>query len=375
MRFHHAVLLAALAIAPVCAERLKASPDERGIVDSTLSAVGGLDCGGGGLRSSGGGGGGGGRGCDNIRWRMVGGVAAAAGGRAEKKDTVVVRGRGGDGDNNIYDVHASGTDDDGSVIYSRQLLRGGYFSAQHSSEAMIFAAIALVGAVVAAVVSIGDLGGGAVVGGGNSGARRRGAGFPGPARIVRADMHDHLLVIFGLMAERRVHLELGSRSARAIALWQNVFDQYFHPINGSGRAWTLWTNPREGITKFRKSVMTGLQFHFDAFNEGVNGAPTQVQILANDLMVERSAALATQEAAVAQQVQHQGLLLAATRGMGLVTPGQGVQAPPNLGFDLTRNQELALSELAQRTRSVDTRGAAQAQGNYGNIATAIPFPF
>ena len=117
--------------------------------------------------------------------------------------------------------------------------------------------------------------------------------------------------------------------------------------------------------------MTGLQFHFDAFNEGVNGAPTQVQILANDLMVERSAALATQEAAVAQQVQHQGLLLAATRGMGLVTPGQGVQAPPNLGFDLTRNQELALSELAQRTRSVDTRGAAQAQGNYGNIATAI----
>jgi hypothetical protein len=117
--------------------------------------------------------------------------------------------------------------------------------------------------------------------------------------------------------------------------------------------------------------MTGLQFRFDAFNEGVNGAPTQVQILANDLMVERSAALATQEAAVAQQVQHQGLLLAATRGMGLVTPGQGVQAPPNLGFDLTRNQELALSELAQRTRSVDTRGAAQAQGNYGNIATAI----
>ncbi len=65
-------------------------------------------------------------------------------------------------------------------------------------------------------------------------------------------------------------------------------------------------------------------------------------------------ALATQDAAVAQQVQHQGCLLAANRGMGLVTPGQGVQAPPNLGFDLTRNQELALAELVQRTRSVDT---------------------
>jgi hypothetical protein len=38
MRFHHAVLLAALAIATVCAERIKVS-DERGIIDSTLSAV------------------------------------------------------------------------------------------------------------------------------------------------------------------------------------------------------------------------------------------------------------------------------------------------------------------------------------------------
>ena len=61
---------------------------------------------------------------------------------------------------------------------------------------MIFAAIALVGAVVAAVVSVGDLGGGIIVGGGNSGAHWRGSGFPGPARIVRPDMHDHLLVIF-----------------------------------------------------------------------------------------------------------------------------------------------------------------------------------
>jgi hypothetical protein len=91
MRFHHAVLLATLAIAPVCAERIKVS-DERGIVDSTLSAVGGLDCGGSGLRSSGGSGG---LGCDQIiRRRMVGGVAAAAGGRAEKNVAVVVGGRG-----------------------------------------------------------------------------------------------------------------------------------------------------------------------------------------------------------------------------------------------------------------------------------------
>jgi hypothetical protein len=135
-----------------------------------------------------------------------------------------------------------------------------------------------------------------------------------------------------------------------------MFDQYFNPIYRLGRAWLLCSNPCEGVTKFWKSVMTGLQFHFEAFNEGVNHAPTQVQILANDLMVERNAGfVATQEAAVVQQAQHQGCLLAANRGMGLVTPGQGVQAPPNLGFDLTCNQELALAELVQQTQSVDTR--------------------
>ena len=133
----------------------------------------------------------------------------------------------------------------------------------------------------------------------------------------------------------------------------------------------MWTtSSRASLTKFRKSVMAGLDFHSAAFVAG-EVAPTQVQILANDLMVERNAAVAAKEAAGGQQVQHQGLLLAANRGMGLVPPGLGVLAPPNLGFDLTRNQELALSELAQRTRSVDTRGAVQAQGNYGNIATAI----
>ncbi len=88
MRFHHAFLLAALAIAPVCAERIKVS-DERGIVDSTLSAVGGMDCGGG-------------LGCDQIiRRRIVGGVAAAAGVRAEKKDAVVVGGRGAAADDEL----------------------------------------------------------------------------------------------------------------------------------------------------------------------------------------------------------------------------------------------------------------------------------
>ncbi len=167
-------------------------------------------------------------------------------------------------------------------------------------------------------------------------------------------MHEHLIVIFGLMAECRVHVETGAHSQQAIAAWQSMFNHYFHPINGTGRAWAMWSNPREGVAKFCKSVMTGLEFHHAAFIAG-EVAPTQVLILANDLMVERNAAIAAQEAAVERQVQHQGRLLAANRGMGLVPPGQGVPAPPNLGFDLTRNQELALGELAQRTQLVDTR--------------------
>ncbi len=72
MRFRSAVLLAALVIAPVCAERIKDS-DKRHVVNSTLSADG-VDCGGGGLRSGGDNGDGGG-GCDIIRRRRVGGVA------------------------------------------------------------------------------------------------------------------------------------------------------------------------------------------------------------------------------------------------------------------------------------------------------------
>ena len=59
--FPRPIIIAVLAIAPVCAERIKVS-NERGIVDSTLSAIDGVDCGGGGLRSRSSGGG-------RRRWR------------------------------------------------------------------------------------------------------------------------------------------------------------------------------------------------------------------------------------------------------------------------------------------------------------------
>jgi hypothetical protein len=105
MRFHSAVLLAALAIAPVCTKRIKDS-DECHVVNSTLSADG-VDCGGGGLPSGGNNGDSGG-GCDTIRRKTGGGVAVGWWRRrAEKKDAVVVGEEGGDGDD-INNVRVSG---------------------------------------------------------------------------------------------------------------------------------------------------------------------------------------------------------------------------------------------------------------------------
>ncbi len=46
--------------------------------------------------------------------------------------------------------------------------------------------------------------------------------FPGPARIVHAEMHVHLSIIFGVMAERHVHIEMGTRRQRAIAAWHST---------------------------------------------------------------------------------------------------------------------------------------------------------
>jgi len=178
-------------------------------------------------------------------------------------------------------------------------------------------------------------------------------------------------LFFGLVAESGGHREISTRSARGNAAWQNVFDIYFNPIHGAGRAFTMWTNRRDGLNKFRKAVLGALEFHAAAFDVG-ESAPTQVQILANDLRVERNNAIAAHDAAVAQREQHQGILLAANRGMGLVPLGRGVSPPPNLGFAINRNQELALSELAHRTQSVDsTRGGVSLGGSNGNRSNSI----
>ena len=91
-------------------------------------------------------------------------------------------------------------------------------------------------------------------------------------------MHDHLVVIFGLMAERRAHVEIGVHSLWAIVTWQSIFGQYFNPINGTGRGRAMWTTtPQVALTKSRKTVLVALKFHHAAFLAS-DVAPTQVQI-------------------------------------------------------------------------------------------------
>ena len=120
-------------------------------------------------------------------------------------------------------------------------------------------------------------------------------------------MDEHCAIIFGLVAKSGGHHEIATCSARAVAAWQKVFDIYFNPISGAGRAFTMWTNCRNGLNKFRKAVLGGMEFHAAAFDLG-KSAPTQVQILANNLRVERNNAIAAHDAAVAQREQHQGIL-------------------------------------------------------------------
>ena len=66
-----------------------------------------------------------------------------------------------------------------------------------------------------------------------------------------------------------------------------------------------------------------------------------------------NAGIATAAAAAAADVAHRGALDSVNRGMGLLPPGRGVEAPPNLESDLTREQREALGNLSSRTRSIN----------------------
>jgi hypothetical protein len=108
-------------------------------------------------------------------------------------------------------------------------------------------------------------------------------------------MEENCAIIFGLVDESGGHREIATRSVQAVAAWQRVFDVYFNPIFGAGRAFMMWTNCCDGLNKFRKAVLGTLEFHAAAFNLG-ESAPTQVQILVNNLRVERNNAIAAHDA-------------------------------------------------------------------------------
>jgi hypothetical protein len=112
------------------------------------------------------------------------------------------------------------------VIASRRCLRGGLNN--HLDAAMPpmhLSAIAFFvffgAASLVAVVG---------VGGGNGSSQTRGGLFPGPARIVCAEINAHLSIIFGVMAKRRIHVETDTRSQRAIAALQHTSQTPRHTL-------------------------------------------------------------------------------------------------------------------------------------------------
>ena len=189
-------------------------------------------------------------------------------------------------------------------------------------------------------------------------ATRRPKTFPGPRGVIadNSDIHAHLQVIFGLMVRSGVHVEAATRSRRYNDLWRGIFDDYFGST-GHGRNFEMWDNRAAGLIKFRTSVMTALQFHADAYTpEGAStGLLMSLRLQAHDIMVARNAAIATDAAAAAAAVAHRGALDSVNRGMGLLPPGRGVEAPPNPESDLTREQREALRNLSSRTRSINNR--------------------
>ena len=223
------------------------------------------------------------------------------------------------------------------------LLRGGATGTSVSMHGGAAAVVAGVGVVFLAALA-------------GVAATRRPKTFPGPRGVIadKSDIHAHLQVIFGLMVQSGVHVEAATRSRRYNNLWRGIFDDYFGST-GQGRNFEMWDNRAAGLIKFRTSVMTALQFHADAYTpEGaLTGLLMLLRLQAHDIMVARNAAIATDAAAAAAAVAHRGALDSVNRGMGLLPPGRGVEAPPNPESDLTREQQEALRILSSRTRSIN----------------------
>jgi hypothetical protein len=66
------------------------------------------------------------------------------------------------------------------------------------------------------------------------------AKFPGKKGVLCANITPFMIVIFRLMQQIRLHIEIGSRNGKRTAKWKELFDRFFNQTDGMGRNFTLW---------------------------------------------------------------------------------------------------------------------------------------
>ena len=142
------------------------------------------------------------------------------------------------------------------------------------------------------------------------------------ARVVATNPNilGHLQVIFGIMVACGVHREISPCARGTVDAWRGVFDAYFG-ATGGGRAFTMWADWGQGLSKFRASVMAALTHHADAYDAGdlsTTDFLVAVRLQAHDMMVERHAATAAAAAAAAAAEVHRGQLNDTNCAMGML---------------------------------------------------------
>ncbi len=92
------------------------------------------------------------------------------------------------------------------------------------------------------------------------------AKFPGKKGVLRANMTLFMIVIFHLMQQIRMHVEIGSCNRKRTAKWMELFDHFFDQTDGMGRNFMLWVGDN-GWKKFRKTVMAAVHDHAMAYED------------------------------------------------------------------------------------------------------------
>jgi hypothetical protein len=181
--------------------------------------------------------------------------------------------------------------------------------------------------------------------------------FPGPKSIIRnnANIHLHLLCVFGILEADRVHTRMPLRAKITTDGWRGAFDVYFG-VSGQGRAWAMWDDRKVGLAKWKASVLAALEHHASRTDIGSTVELVELGEVARRMMGQRNAAIAATDAAAADIVAHQQDLNNMNRAMGLLPRERGVAPPPGLGLGvLPSNVQLALDNLSARTRSINSR--------------------